>query len=416
MRTTVILVLLALLLAACPEDNDKLTCGPNSCQPGGTCIDDDNGAYCICDYMQGSGLTCIPYSCCCADTGEACIDDSCCHSGRCLKHPGDVEGYCTDTDCINDSECVNHALDETNEMCCVEFDDNYSICLKITEGFSCGDQTGTCGTSCTGTIESACDVGTACLRSSDTDPKAICSTPCATDADCAICEWSEDPEANISCITIFGGDKYCLINEAEDPPDNTPCTTSRDCHESQTCSLSGTRTVCMDLGALPPGAACNDEVDPNELSYEERCRGFFCFYDMCSEACVEDTDCPEGMICKLFRFSSDVNDEFYLCMGDKTCGGPDDCIEGESCGPTLSGGELTGWCRADEGTDPVGTECTEEHDTCEVFCMEPLCSEWCTIERDCPKGMTCEIIHFCLAEPCDDPENMAPATVCIGVE
>ena len=101
-------------------------------------------------------------------------------------------------------------------------------------------------------------------------------------------------------------------------------------------------------------------------------------------------------------------------MGDTRCMGPADCSEGESCWPTLSGGSLEGWCRPNEGTYPVGTECTDADDRCEVFCMEPLCTEWCTIERDCPKGMTCEIIHFCLAEPCDDPENMAPATICMG--
>ncbi|MBW2700172.1 MAG: hypothetical protein JRF33_05085, partial [Deltaproteobacteria bacterium] len=156
----------------------------------------------------------------------------------------------------------------------------------------------------------------------------------------------------------------------------------------------------------------NDEDDPNELPYEERCSAFYCFGDMCSEVCQVDTDCPEGMICEVLQFS-DVDDTINVCMGDTSCGSPADCPEGEACHPTLSGDALAGWCRANEGTDPVGTECTDAGDSCEVFCMEPRCTEWCTLDSDCPSSMICEAINFCLAEPCTDPNNVAPGTICI---
>ncbi|MCK5803566.1 MAG: hypothetical protein KAI66_12070, partial [Lentisphaeria bacterium] len=188
--------------------------------------------------------------------------------------------------------------------------------------------------------------------------------------------------------------------------------------EGDTCSIAVSADYtelfgeCINVGGLPPGSECNDEDDPNELPYEERCSAFYCFGDMCSEVCQVDTDCPEGMICEVLQFSN-VDDTINVCMGDTSCGSPADCPEGESCWPTLSGDALAGWCRPNEGTDPVGTECTDADDTCEVFCMEPRCTEWCTLDSDCPDTMICEAINFCLAEPCTDPNNVAPGTICI---
>ncbi|MBW2702217.1 MAG: hypothetical protein JRF33_15470, partial [Deltaproteobacteria bacterium] len=88
--------------------------------------------------------------------------------------------------------------------------------------------------------------------------------------------------------------KYCLITDVAE------CFTSLDCPEGDTCAIGVSADYtnlfgeCMNVGGLPPGSECNDEDDPNELPYEERCSAFYCFGDMCSEVCQVDTDCPEG--------------------------------------------------------------------------------------------------------------------------
>ncbi|MCK5804378.1 MAG: hypothetical protein KAI66_16185 [Lentisphaeria bacterium] len=304
-------LMLALLLGGCVAEDSDPTCGPN-----GTYVEANGDAYCDCDdgYCQGDGLVCIS----CGGmglVGEICNDDADCADGRCLKYTGDTEGYCTTTQCQIDNDCVNHATEETAEMCCVQVDQASFICLKVAEGYACGDGTGTCGTSCTGTADSACGIEYPCLRSSDTDPNAICSAPCATDADCSACEWNVNPDTWISCITISGGDKYCLIGPLPD------CETSTDCSEGNTCSIGVSPDMsellgeCMKVGALSPGSACNDEDDPSELSYENRCSGFYCFGGMCSEVCSLDIDCPEGMSCLEHTFE-DVDDSITVCKGN----------------------------------------------------------------------------------------------------
>ena len=407
---TKFLLLLALpaLFLACSTDQGL--CQADTCAPHGTCVIGDEGPSCVCDefYQPGPNASCIPLPT--QLIGQRCVDDNNCISDRCLIYTGDTEGYCTTTECTVDRDCINHS-DDNRYMCCVEVDAAYFICLKIAEGYACSNGPLPCGVPCADDPDICYPLP--CIGDGEDDPNATCASPCATDADCNTCEWGEDPNAEFACVLIENGDKYCLVDQSE------PCNTSADCPEDETCTIGVSPDMtdlfgkCMNIGGMPPGSECNDEDDPNDLSYEERCSGFYCLGGMCSEVCVEDTDCPEGMICEVLRFSN-VDDEILVCMGDKSCDGPAGCADGDSCWPTQRGNELSGWCRANEGTDPVGTGCTDASDTCEVFCIEPLCTEWCTLDADCPEGMRCETIDFCLAEPCDDPENMAAGTVCTG--
>jgi len=414
------------LLSSCYSDCGPLNtdytplCPVDSCVPNGFCTIENGDAFCICDehYIQGEGLVCV--STATAQVGEACTEDFDCIAGRCLRYTSDAEGYCTITDCLTHDECINHAANETNEMCCVEVGAAYFICLKIAEGYACGDGTGTCGASCTGSLDSACNPKFPCLRASDTDPMAICSQMCSTDADCVNCEWS-DGDASIACTTIAGGDKYCLIGALR-------CRTDADCSEGETCGYQIADAdgfplrECGDWGLLPPGADCDGSIE--SPSYEERCSSLICHQNTCraicslDEDCPEDMicedrlfcikdltcevdeDCPEGMICVETQFSN-IDDSMFLCMEDNACDGPADCLEGKSCWPTLIDGSLSGWCRPNEGRDPVGTVCDEDDDNCEVFCLDTRCTEWCSLNEDCPEDMRCGTIDFCITEPCE---------------
>ncbi|MBW2700175.1 MAG: hypothetical protein JRF33_05100 [Deltaproteobacteria bacterium] len=313
MRTTVILICLGLILAACPAEDpsEKPTCGPN-----GTYVEADGGAYCDCgdpcSYMQGEGFTCVAVGQ--LQTGHLCTEDCFCDSGRCLERPGEEYGYCTTTNCVTNSDCVNHATGETAEMCCVEVAVDYRICLKIAEGYECGDGTGTCGASCTGTLESACALGFPCLYSTNTDPWAQCSKPCESYLDCQDCVLDAEPDARALCTTVSGGEKFCFF-------DGGRCSSSMGCSNGDTCSIGVSADMtdffgeCMNVGALPPGSPCNDEDDPTELSFEERCSGFYCFGGKCTEVCADDSTCPEGMSCMEHTFEQ-VDDSIMVCKGD----------------------------------------------------------------------------------------------------
>ena len=283
-------------------------CDSNACKACyyGECVDTCfNGQVCeagTCLYSSGLQM------------GEICADDSACGSGRCLKYAGDMMGYCTSTGCQYDESCVNHAEGETAAMCCVEVDATYFICLKTADGYACGDQTGTCGTSCTGTLESACALGFPCLRSSNSDPEAICSSSCNMQTDCDDCSWTQDHNHRIECVVIPGGASYCL------PVDIIRCHTWMDCPASETCTVftSADQTalsgVCDTYGAQPPGSECDESQNPWQLSFEDRCSALYCLGGRCTEVCIVDIDCPEGMQCVEFTLEG-VDDSIDVCQG-----------------------------------------------------------------------------------------------------
>ncbi|MBW2703795.1 MAG: hypothetical protein JRF33_23500 [Deltaproteobacteria bacterium] len=145
MRYFLILTLPLFLLAACSESDDLRHCQPDDCLPNGTCVEGPDGPYCECD--DGYSLTRTLGDMLCVED-LSCRDDSDCSSGFCLKHTGHTEGFCFSAGCVTNDDCGPG-------RCCVEVDTAYFICLKIAEGYECGDGIGSCGDSCTGAIDSA---------------------------------------------------------------------------------------------------------------------------------------------------------------------------------------------------------------------------------------------------------------------
>ena len=107
-----------------------------------------------------------------------------------------------------------------------------------------------------------------------------------------------------------------------------------------------------------------------------------------------------------------------VCIEDNSCGAPADCEAGYGCWPTLGAdNSLSGWCREDAGADVLGTACTMADDSCEVLCIggetEGLCSEVCTEAGDCEANQACQPVGLCIAEPCDNPDNVAQVDMCV---
>ncbi|MBN2495266.1 MAG: hypothetical protein JXR96_11785 [Deltaproteobacteria bacterium] len=380
---------------------------------------------------------CTPY----LELGEICNRDDECESGRCLTSREGAEGYCSTAYCRSDADCVNHGKDGA-EMCCAETEPGSFICQKIALGYACGDGTGGCGAPCTGTGDSACLPGHPCLSVSLTDPRAYCSHLCTTDRDCDGCG-PEDPE-RFRCMAISGGERFCL-----DMSDPGPCTSSHDCTAGEVCMLDVVddilRGTCGRQGALDPGAACNDEDDPGDLRYEERCAAVFCFYDMCSEICTLDSDCPAGMTCETVGFIDMPDQSIDMCFGPIPVGnsGPGDpcifngvnadsdhCQEGLAC-LGYDTAQLNVSCEDDADCERVISPAENPDCTAEGLCGASFCAPPC---EECPEGFSPTAVGgacYCIpqeigtsgpGDPCpfagsnDDADYCQSGLACLGYD
>ncbi len=185
-------------------------CSIGDCGVHGTCVVSHCFARCECDpgYRPVAG-GCMREGGC-IETGAGCSGDADCCSGMCLKYIGEETGYCYEIDCPGDEWCVNHSQTDDAQMCCVDIGGGVFICMKIIEGYACGDQAGGCGAPCAGQLDSACDSENACLMDGLDDPGAMCSHECAQDQDCADCRDPSGAGGAFSCQALPMGATYCL--------------------------------------------------------------------------------------------------------------------------------------------------------------------------------------------------------------
>lgn len=392
--------------------DDAGACAGISCSGHGCCQVSDGKPTCNCDpgYRldpnDTSNLTCMQDRC--LWVGETCKDSSECCENDCLKYTGQETGYCTRRDCINSDDCVNYSKDG-KQMCCIDAGGEYFLCMKLGKGCFCGDQKGTCGHSCTCQNDSACTPSFSCLRGSDEDTGAICTRACVSDSDCQECHDDVDTDITFTCQPIFGGDTYCL------PAEQQTCNWSGDCQGNDVCiayptademSLEGR---CNRLGDLPPGSACDDAANPNNLPFEERCSDFYCMHGACSEVCQFDADCPENMFCGLARFRTGASGtstaSINMCQGGTFCSSGADCEGDDVCQVAqISDYDLVGMCGHFDGQLDIGAECDDNADPNEVppgeacvgfYCIFGHCTEVCAEDRDCPgDGGRCCSVNF----------------------
>ena len=261
------------------------------------------------------------------------------------------------------------------------------------------------------------------------------------------------PHVIVSHFAIGGGQKYCQ------PQREGSCTRSGDCQGTEVCVpfLSDDMTdligMCATLGDLPTGSDCDSNADPNNLPSEERCAGFYCHSDHCSEICEFDSDCPEGMRCATMNFRLDdagINTaEIGMCLGFEgslqECNGYPDCPDGELCGFYVnSNNELITLCTTencdleapdclppgtpncgDDGADPCwGTMCLITGDG------STFCSIMCEVNSDCTAGTICGglmsvtetlSVPICMpfegsAQPCTADNQCPDGEVCTYIQ
>lgn len=385
-------------------------CEAQLCSGRGSCRVTDCVAYCECDngFTPGIGLTCLEDGTC-GVMGEDCQVNADCCMGICFKL-GMPTGYCTETGCQTDANCINTGTDG-RDMCCIRWIDGYNRCMKTAAvGVSCGDHTGTCGTSCAGALYSACTNDHICIFWPQDDPTALCGSPCTTDADCNTCDDPGDPGAAFECVPIGTGDTYCF-KKAD------PCNSTADCTDPEVCGVdlnadqTGFEGICRDDGGAATGTVCDS--DPHV--WDEYCTSGICFgkpgeVRHCSEWCQSDADCPIDMLCSRIDLCTDRTcttvlpaDLCYWMPGSHTdCVSNGDCPEHEVCTVNMAppDGLLANRCTTEE-CDPVSPDCGDVGDDCSMgqppcagrLCMnngaDYWCSALCDANAQCPAGMYC---------------------------
>ena len=396
-------------LRMCTEEND--CCGYGRCK-----VDEDGEAFCECEYAYRMDL--YDRTCCVRtgqplELGQICSSGTDCKTNFCLMYGGEDTGYCSKRDCNTNSECKNHSFDG-NAMCCEDIGGESYACFKLGTGCNCGDNSGGCGTSCACQSNTACGINFVCLASAAAgldDPNAYCSKQCNTHEDCNECDDPEDPNTIFTCDAIGGGQKYCQ------PTREDGCRSKGDCLGTDVCipipndELTEMIGMCATFGDLNTGDVCDSAADPNILPSEERCAGFYCMNDHCSEVCEFDADCPEGMRCGTVGFGIQGTDAILyvgMCQwfggSNRPCGGYTDCPDGELCQYYVTANEelvklcITENCamEAPDCSAPGTENCGDDNaDPCwGGMCLvsgdgTSFCSALCESSDHCPGGTIC---------------------------
>ncbi len=236
---------------------------------------------------QGISLSCVAvWLCACPGGGAkreytaACTRDEDCVSGRCL--PGGDGKFCS-RECATDGDCTSQA-----QLYCCERIDAAAYCTQPS-GNEC--RPATFGAACQGADDPFCArSGLSCV---DVGGRNICTFDCTADFECE--------EVFGSTCGDVSGRRLCVT-----PDLNNLVRRETNCNGDRDCKTPGDRclpfldsdidpqlyvTVCSNeqRGAKTAGQACTSGSE---------CDHGFCFQDVCTTPCVNDSHCGPGNLCQ----------------------------------------------------------------------------------------------------------------------
>jgi hypothetical protein len=422
MKTSLLAVLASVVfLGACTQqqlEQCDLSRSP-MCMAMVGCVPQCDGRQCGDDGCGGVCGTCEQFSLCSADgqcevcdQSQLCLDKQCGPDGC-----GRLCGLCPDDSFCQDGACVQ-------------------ACVPDCIGKGCGPDG--CGGTCGQCIEDfECNGAGQCAPgplAADCRPRAEGGCPncaegveecvCGIRPECCTEEW--EPRCGYYAVYYCGG--FCgerFEGCDGDVTDQTPF--SRQCGVDEVGNSCGT---CSAGQACHGGASCvavSEQVFGHHCKTDQECLGGVCLADrrICSAACFNTPDCPEGWFCR----HSDANSLFGSCEPMSPCW---PSCDGRQCGPDGCGG-FCGECEDGQACSALGL-CEVPSDGCEEkpgvpgtegLCRDPVCEtdpaccelgwDLLCIERCGMNSGDCGEIKTCEEGSCDGC-SVANVRGCFGCE
>ncbi len=336
------------------------------------------------------------------DVGQSCFNNSECKTGIChpqlnvclptcsanidchnKKYPlcGKVElgsGLLARACLPNHAACTHDAVCPASQpVCSLDFDQQGNIIRKCVErvnskkkiGETCADSTipGDCQ-------NHFCEAG-----------RARCTATCTKDAHC--------PKGLVCGETFVEGNKKikgCI------PPVGTACRRKIDCAAPTVCRASRTSQGIVTTCQVGQGVHEGENCDPSKSIFQSDCATRLCDpkHKVCVETCKTDADCLHGF-CKSVTIDHNTTKVCQI-----SCTKEQDCPKTQHCALIVAANTLKTFCSQPlKGNKKVGDTCDTTKNwpgECETgICSQgaATCSQLCSSDADCPKGMMCSTTY-----------------------
>lgn len=292
----------------------------------------------------------------CVD-GDYCDSSEDCHAASCRSG-----NYCGDLECDGGGECIGE------EDCVLNRTTSTPRCEP--NACRCKDPRDLCfaGTTCLRHVEdcalSGCPEGYACTQRGCEcagGPHA-CKRPC-----------TELEQCGDGAGSVCSQNQYCEIQLCETDQD---CPSGFACGNDPYVVLRSYRstTFCVRAGSKAAGESCSSSTE---------CSSGYCKYDLCLDACKQNSDCSDDTECVV---PVESNFHYPAYCRSPVCG---DCAADE-------------WCNSQTGACQkfcLSTADCDVGETCQAGSFYPICQAGTQCERDTDEGTvteTCEPDELCV--------------------
>ncbi|MBI5493515.1 MAG: hypothetical protein HY904_00725 [Deltaproteobacteria bacterium] len=345
-----------------PCQTGDLDCG---CFANGTCSQDSDGTWLVCDNNACRRPTCVQ-----GTVGCGCLDGYACQGGLVCSVPDGGAARCQaswcelgnlDCGCKADRTCNNDA--SGNALACVDGTCHVPTCTAGTDGCTCRPnyecdtglscQSGQCapGTCTPGTLGCGCLADSTCSTADLQCLSGTCQTDaCPAGTDGCPCGTGNLCGANLVCASGSCRSVTAPVEDTTiplDPHCYTPCrqgsTATDGTGQYRVCTSQGLMEGCLQGQTCQQGTCVATGGTPASCTTDVDCPDFkTCIQNRCYSNCEYDSDCSEGRQC--YR---------QVCR-DRCSSAQADCGLGRSC--EMVDGEH-GYCMSapDPTGDPVRT-------------------------------------------------------------